>query len=193
MIDALEGANHSLRELLYHCCEVERVRGKKEKPTQKQPALQAPPAQRPARWCGAVRLAGLEQGVWRVLRGLRAAPRAPRAAPAHPAPGTAFRRGRRAHAWRAPECRAPQTALLPGRPRAARGSGFVYAPVPGLQPRPPEWQEPGGSSPVRLQRSSARRAVAPALGIPAAAPAAVAARSTVWDARGRALRFVAYS
>lgn len=74
--------------------------------------------------------------------------------------------------------RAPRpgdTAGLPRRPRAARGSGFVSAPVPGLQPRPPEGQEPGGSSPVRLQPSRARRAAAPALGIPAAAPAAAAA------------------
>lgn len=36
-------------------------RGKKEKPTQKPPALQAPPAQRPGRWCGAGRLGWSEE------------------------------------------------------------------------------------------------------------------------------------
>lgn len=139
------------------------------------------------------REAGLLRGAPRVLRGLRAAPRAPGAAAAHPAPGHRVPAG--AQGWRLvhpglphyPDCTAP--AETPRR----RGSGFVSAPEPCPQPRPPAWQEPGPCSPVRPQRSKARRAAAPALGIPAAAPAAVAAPSTVWDARGRALRFVAYS
>lgn len=66
-----------------------RLRGegeKKEKPTQKQPALQAPPAQK-ARSLVWSREAGLERGDRPVLRGLHASPHAPGAAPAPPAPG----------------------------------------------------------------------------------------------------------
>ena len=173
-----------------------RLRGegeKKEKPTQKQPALQAPPAQRPARWCGAVRL-GWSEERGQSSEACAPRPKLPELPPSPPRRGTAFRRGRRAHTWRAPGCRAPRSAQLPGRPRAARGSGSVSARAHRLQPRSLEWQKPGPSSPVRLQpRSAQRRAVVPALGIPAAAPAAAAAPSAVWDARGRALRFVAYS
>lgn len=157
---------------------------KKEKPTQKQPALQAPPAQRPARWCAARRLG------WSEECGESTKARAPRRArperpPRTPRRSTAFQRGRRTHAWRAPGCRAPRTSPLPGRPQAARGSSSVSVPAPRLQPPPPKREQPGPFSPVRLQPSSARRrAAAPALCIPAAAPAAVAAPSPVWEPGG---------
>lgn len=120
--------NRSLRELLSSpLCDRE-GREKKEKPTQKQLVLQAPPAQRPACRCGAGRLgwAGGKSAASPPPEAC-AAPSAGGAAPVHPAPRTAFRLGRRAHARRAPDCRAPRTAQLPGDPPAAQGWGSVSA------------------------------------------------------------------
>lgn len=156
-------------------------REKKEKPTQKQLVLQAPPAQRPARRCGAGRLGWSEE--CGEPSEACAAPSARGAAPVHPAPRTAFRLGRRAHAWRAPDRRAPRTARLPGDPPLPRARA-PSLPGPGSAATAPRAAAARPSSPVRLQPSSARRAAAPALGIPAAAPAAVAARSSVCDAKG---------
>lgn len=129
-MDAVKGANRSLQELLYHSRARQGGEGeKKEKPTQKQPALQAPPAQRPARWCGAGRLGWSEEcgGSFEACAPRPARPELPSRTPRR---GTAFRWGLGTHARRAPGCRAPRTAALPGRPRAARDSGTVSAPSP---------------------------------------------------------------
>lgn len=164
---------------------------KKEKPTQKQLALQAPPAQRPALWCGARRLG------WSEECGESSEACAPR--PARPGLPLFTRRRARRSDWGARRTPgAPGTAALPGLHSSRVDPAPPAPPAPSLpRPRVCSRGHRSGrsrqSSPVRLQQSSARRAAAPALSIPAAAPAALAARSTVWDARGRALRFVAYS
>lgn len=81
--------------------------------------------------------AGAEPGGWAGARSAaspprpaRRAQRAPSCPPRTPRRGTAFRWGLWAHAWSAPGCRAPRTAALPGRPRAAPGSGSVSARSP---------------------------------------------------------------
>lgn len=96
--------------------------GKKEKPTQKQPALQAPPAQRPGLWCGAGRLG------WKGECGESSQACAPRPAlqempPAHPHPAPRSSRD----AGRKPG--APRTAALPGLYRSRSDPARPGAPA----------------------------------------------------------------
>lgn len=102
--------------------------GKKEKPTQKQPALQAPPAQRPGLWCGAGRL-GWSDECGESSPGLCTAPSAPGDAPAHPHPAPHSS----PHAGRKPG--APRTAALPGLYRSRGDPAPPGAPAPFLPQR----------------------------------------------------------
>lgn len=142
-IDALNGANRSLRELRYHRREVGRGE-REERKAHTKAASPASSASTKARSPVRSREAGLERGVRRVLRGLRRAqrsrscPGAPRAT--HRLP-TGAQGARLARPWppRSPDSTAP------GRPPAAPGSGSVSA-----RPRVCSHGSPSGRSPAVL-------------------------------------------
>lgn len=113
---------------------------KKEKPTQKQLVLQAPPAQRPACRCGEAGL-GWSEECGGVLRGLRRAQRS-RSGPR--APRTTHRVPTRAQGARLARPCLPRSpdSTAPGRPPAAQGWRSVSVRPWVCSPGPPERQEP---------------------------------------------------